>query len=227
MRAEFAEAGEDDEFAGAGHDGFVFHVPSMLVRDVHGVEADLESGIDVAARTVADHPALRLHNFVLADEPGVRDRVFFRDDFNGLKKSLQAGTLNFCRLFGGFAFGEKNQAVALGEVSKRFGNAIQNFWRSAFQVHDAHVNFRELLALGLMLGELHIRFFKRTAEATDAITVLANVFALCLVEDVANVSAREAVRLDEGNEVFDQVFEEDVVFPKGIVGVNQKRIAAH
>ena len=40
MAAEFAEAGEDYEFAGAGHDGFVFHVPGMLVGNVDGVEAD-------------------------------------------------------------------------------------------------------------------------------------------------------------------------------------------
>jgi len=37
MAAEFAEAWEDDEFAGAGGDGFVLHVPGVLMRDVDGV----------------------------------------------------------------------------------------------------------------------------------------------------------------------------------------------
>jgi len=227
VAAEFAEAGEDDEFAGAAHDGFVFHVPSVLVRDVNGVEADLEGGIDVAAWAVADHPALRLHNFMFADEAGVRDGVFFRDDFNGLKEPLETRALHFCGLFGGFAFGEKNQAVALGEISERFGNAIQNLGRSAFQVHDAHVNFRKLFALGLVFGELHVGFFKRTAEAADAVPELANVFALGFVEDVADVSAGKTVRLDESYEVFDQILEEDVVLPERIVGVNEEGIASH
>jgi hypothetical protein len=37
MAAEFAEAGEDDEFAGAGGNWFVLHVPSVLMRNVDGV----------------------------------------------------------------------------------------------------------------------------------------------------------------------------------------------
>src|SRR6266699_1710238 len=63
MAAEFAEAGEDDEFAGTGGDGFVFHVPGVLMRDVDGVEADTQGGIDVAARGIADHPAVGLDYF--------------------------------------------------------------------------------------------------------------------------------------------------------------------
>ena len=113
VRAEFAEGREDDEFSGAGHDRFVFHVPGVLVRDVNGVEADLHSGIDVAARAVADHPALAFDDFVFVDKASVGDGVFFGDDFDSFEKALQAGALNLCGLFGGFTFGEKNQPVAL------------------------------------------------------------------------------------------------------------------
>jgi len=227
MAAEFAEAGEDDEFAGASHDGFVFHVPGVLMRDVNGVEADFEGGIDVAARAVADHPTLRFDDFVFGDKASVSDCVLFRDDFNRFKKSLQAGALHFGGLFGGFALGEENQAVALCEISERFGNAIQNFGWSAFEVHDAHVDFRKLFALGLVFGELHVGFFKRTAEAADAVPELANVFSLGFVEYVANVSAGKTVWLDESYEVFDQIFEEDIVLPERIVGVNEEGIASH
>jgi hypothetical protein len=157
--AELAEAGKDDEFAGAGHDGFVFHVPGVLVGDVDGVQADFERGIDIAARAVTDHPAMRFYDFVFADEACVGDGVFFVDDFDGLEKSLQAGALDFCGLLGGLAFGEENQAMAFGEVGERFGHTIENFGWSAFEVYDAIVDFSERFAFGLVLGELHVGFF--------------------------------------------------------------------
>src|SRR5881392_475393 len=110
MAAEFAEAGEDYEFAGTGGDGLVLHVPGVLMRDVDSVEADAEGGIDVAARGVADHPAVSFDDFVFRDEAGVGDGIFFVDDFDSLEKALQAGALDFGGLLRGFAFGEKNEA---------------------------------------------------------------------------------------------------------------------
>ena len=86
---------------------------------------------------------------------------------------------------------------------------------------------REHFALRLVLGELEVRFFERTAEAANAVAVLANIFALGFVEDVADVGARVAARFDEGDEIFDQIFEEDVVFPERVVGVDEKGVSAH
>src|SRR5882757_325069 len=165
MAAEFAEAGEDDEFAGAGGDGFVLHVPGVLMRNVDGVEADAKGGIDVAARRIADHPAMGFDDFVFRDEAGVGDSILFVDNFDGFEKALQSGALDFGGLLGGFAFGEENEAMAFGEIGERFGNTVENFWRCAFEVDDAVVNFGKRFAFGEMLGELHVGFFERTAEA--------------------------------------------------------------
>jgi hypothetical protein len=57
--------------------------------------------------------------------------------------------------------------------------------------------------------------------------VLANIFALGFVEDVADVSPRVTAAFDERDEVFDQIFEEDVIFPEGVVGVDEKGVSAH
>src|SRR5260221_11264774 len=65
MAAEFAEAGEDDEFAGAGGGGVVLHVAGVLMRDLAGLEADAGGGFDVAARGSADHPPWACDNFAL------------------------------------------------------------------------------------------------------------------------------------------------------------------
>src|SRR5256885_16893320 len=84
----------------------------------------------------------------------------------------EAGALDFCGLLGGLAFGEEDQAVALGEIGERFGDAVENFWRSAFEFNDAIVNLGKRFALDLLIGELEIGFFERAAEAAADVTVL-------------------------------------------------------
>src|SRR5271168_3004335 len=108
MSAKLAERGNDDEFPCACHHRLMLELPSVLVWDVDGVESDLHRGIDVAARTVADHPALRLYDFVLAHEAGVSLGIFFAYDLDELKKSLQAGAFDLGSLLGGLAFCEQN-----------------------------------------------------------------------------------------------------------------------
>src|SRR6266481_3884875 len=109
--AKLSEGREDDEFAGTGDDRLVFELPGMLVGDVDGVQADLHGGVDVAARAVANHPAVGFHDFVFTHEFAVGFGAFFGNDFDELEKALQTGALDFSRLFGGFALGEENQAV--------------------------------------------------------------------------------------------------------------------
>src|SRR5205814_7335981 len=93
MGTEFAKRGKDDQLSGAGHDRFVLHVPGVRVRNVNGIETDLHRGIDVAARAVADHPTLSFNDFVFVHQSAVGDSIFFWNDFNGFKKSLQSGAL--------------------------------------------------------------------------------------------------------------------------------------
>jgi len=86
--------------------GLVFELPCVFVRDIDGVQSNLHSGVDVAARAVADHPTVGFHDFVFADEFAVGLRAFFRNNFYKLKEALQPGALNFRGLLGGLALGE-------------------------------------------------------------------------------------------------------------------------
>jgi len=88
MTAKLAEGRQDYQLSGACHDRFVFESPGLLVRNVDGVEADLHRWIDVAARAVADHPAVSLDDFVFANESAIGLRIFFRNDFDKFEKSL-------------------------------------------------------------------------------------------------------------------------------------------
>ena len=205
----------------------MFHVPGVLVGNVDGVETDFHGGIDVAAWAVADHPALALDDFVFVDQAGVGDGVFFWDDFDGVEKTLQPEALHVCGLFGGFTFGEKNQAVTLSKVGESFRDAIKNLWRSTFKFDDAGVNFRQSFALGRLVGEFEISFFEGAAEAAYAVAVLADILAFGFVEDVTDVGASVAAGFDEGDEIFDEFFEEDIVLPQSVVGVDHQGVASH
>ena len=82
------------------------------------------------------------------------------------------------------------------------------------------MNLRKNLAACHLVAQLQIRFFERAAKAAHAVAVLTDILAFRFVQDVANICARVAVRLHDGDEVFNQLLVEDVVFPKRIVRVD-------
>ena len=227
MAAKLAEGRQDHELSRPRHDGFVLQGPGVLMRDVHGIQPDFHGRIDVAARAIADHPAVRFHNLVLVNQAAVRLRILLRHDLDGLKKSLQAGTLDFGGLLRGFALGEENEPVPLGEIGKSFRNAVKYFRRRALQFNDAAVNQRQRFALCHLLGELDISFFEGPAEAAHAIAVLANVLAFRFVQNVANIGARISAGFNDADEILDQLFEKYVVLPERVVSINQQGVASH
>ena len=99
--------------------------------------------------------------------------------------------------------------------------------RRALQLDDAAVNLRENLAAGHLVGQFQVSFFEGAPEAAHAVAVLPNVLAFGFVEDVPNVGPRIAVRLDDADEVFNQLLVEDVVFPECIVCVDQQCVSSH
>src|SRR6266581_1547542 len=94
MPAQFAERRDDDQLAWAAQHCLVFQHPGVRVGDVHGIQTELQRRIDVAAGAVADHPAVRFHNFVLIDERPVGDMVFLRHDLDKFEEPLQTGALH-------------------------------------------------------------------------------------------------------------------------------------
>src|SRR5260370_603838 len=140
MTAKLAEGRQDHQLSGTRHHRFVLQVPGVLVRDVHGIEADLHRRIDVAARAVADHPTVGLHNLVFVDQSAIGLGIFLRNDFDEFEHSLQAGPLHPAVLFRRLSLGKKNEPVPLGEIRKRLWHAVQNFRGCPLQVDDAAMN---------------------------------------------------------------------------------------
>jgi len=160
MTAKLAEGRQDDQLSRACHNRFVFESPGVLMRDVHGIEADLHRRIDVAARAVTDHPAVGLHDFVFVNQAAVGLGIFFRNDFDEFEKSLQAGALHLGGLFRGFALGKKNEPMPFGKIRQSFRHAVQNFRRRPLQLDDVAMYQRRRFAFCHMIRDFHISHFK-------------------------------------------------------------------
>jgi hypothetical protein len=225
--SQVGKAADDDELSRAAFHFAFFEFPSVAMRNEDGVEANLQGGVDVAAGTIANHPGVGLHHFELADDALVSGAVLFGDDFDGFEMSLQAGFFHLSGLFSGFALGEQDEPVMAGEVGEGFGDAVHDVGRGVFNLRDEIGDPLDHFAFGSVASKLHVSFFEGPAEAADAVTVLADIAALGFIEDVAAVFGRVAERVELGNEGLDGGLKENVVFPEGIVGVDEEGLAGH
>src|SRR5216683_7159504 len=89
------------------------------------------------------------------------------------------------------------------------------------------MNQRQRLAFRHLIRKLYVGFFKRPAKAAHSIAVLPDIFAFRFIQDVANVSAGIAIRLDDADEILDQLLEKYVVFPERVVRIDQQCMASH
>src|SRR5579864_3137158 len=64
-------------------------------------------------------------------------------------------------------------------------------------------------------------------EAVQAVAVLDDAFTLDVVEDFAHLLGSEFVMIQERDEPGDGALEVDVVFPEGVVGVDEESLGGH
>src|ERR1700728_613477 len=227
VAAHFAEAVQDQKFSRTALDFAFFQFPGSRMRNEHSAQAGMHSRVDVAARTVAHHPAMRFHDFELFDHAFVQAGIFFQHDFDGIEITPPAGTLHFGSLLGGLALGDHNQAMMLGQVSESFWRAFEYVRRCGFQFRCHSLDLFNKLALRRVTGKFQVSLFQRASEAAHAVTVLADIAALGLVQDVADIFARITKMFELGNEVVDGLLKENIVFPEGVVRVDQYCVPGH
>ena len=89
------------------------------------------------------------------------------------------------------------------------------------------MNFRQRFAFGHLVGQFQVRFLERSSKTANPVAILPDIFALGFVQNVADVGASIAARLGKGNEIFDQFFEENIVFPERVVRIDHQCVASH
>src|ERR1700722_15596841 len=90
MLAQIAKTREDQQFPCAALQLGMLQVPCIRVRNENGVEPRLQRRIDVAARAIPHHPAVRFHDLELLHHPFVNTHVLFQHDFNRIEIRLQS-----------------------------------------------------------------------------------------------------------------------------------------
>src|ERR1700674_3223663 len=107
MSAQLTKTLENQKLSCSTFELGFFELPCSMVRNENGIQACVKRRIDVAARAIADHPAVRFYDFELLDHAVVGGGLFFEHNFNCIEIRLQAGALHFCSLLGRFTFCEQ------------------------------------------------------------------------------------------------------------------------
>ena len=112
--------------------------------------------------------------------------------------------------------------MAAGKIGKRFRHAIEYARRRVLEFGDHGSHFVEGASLRQPAGQFHIALLERPSEAAHSISVLLNILALGLVQDVPCIGAGVAEGLDQGEEALQGVLKKDVTLPQSIVGIHEQ-----
>jgi hypothetical protein len=222
-----SQVGEGREFeemlAGGGLvDDLVLEDPGEVVGDEDGVETRAESRVNVGAGAVADHPGVAGFATVVGRKREIGAVVFFGQDLDGGEVGCEAGALELAGLLFGVALGDHDEAVAGGEVGEGGGDVGEEFdlliGDGLGEAFDATV----LLGGEGNVGELLETGDEGAAEAVQAVAVGEDGCVLDTVEVAADLFGGVDAVIEVGDEAGDGALEVDVVFPKGVVGVDEQ-----
>ena len=99
-------------------DDLVLEDPGEVVGDEDGVESCAESGIDVGAGAVADHPGIAGFAAVVGGQGEIGFVMLFGEDLDGREVKGEAGAAELVGLLFGIAFGDHDEAMARGEFGQ-------------------------------------------------------------------------------------------------------------
>jgi hypothetical protein len=206
-------------------DHLVLEHPGEVVWDKNGVEAGGECRIDIGLGTVADHPGGSCVAAVVLAQTAVSGLVFLGKHFDFLEVLADAGALELVGLLGEVTLGDHDAAVIFCEVGQRVRDAGEKLdllvGDGVGEADDAIV----LFWCDGLIGELFEAGDKGLVEALEAVAVFLDGLVLDVVEMLADLVGGKLSVIEIGDEAGDRALEVDVVFPKGIVGVEEKGLA--
>src|SRR5208283_3095455 len=100
-------------------------------------------------------------------------------------------------------------------------------WWGSLKLHHAIVHLRQNLALRHLVRQLHVRLFERPAKTSHPVTILAYILAFRFVQDVPDVRPAVPAGFHHADEIFDQLLEENIIFPECVVCIDQQCVSLH
>ena len=201
-------------------DLFVFEVPGAGVGDVDCAEAGGEGGVDVRLRGVADHPAVVGLPLVGGEGGLVGGDVLFLDDVDAPEVGGEAAAVDFGLLFERVALGEEDEMVATGEMGEGFGDAVEDVHGVLGKVVADAADAGAVAGGDFAFAEMVEALLEVAGEVGGSVAVDGVVGVLDLVEDGAHLGGVEGGVMEMFDEGGEGLFEEDVILPEGIVGVD-------
>ena len=128
-------------------------------------------------------------------------------------------------LLDGIAFGDEDEAVTRGELGEGGVDGGEKF---DFLLGDGLGEaYDTLVLLGCDggVGELLETIDERATETVETVTICGDGGMLAVVEVLADLLWRVNAMVEVGNERDDGALEVDVVFPEGIVCVDEQGLA--
>jgi hypothetical protein len=150
--------------------------------------------------------------------------VFFGEHLDGGEVRCETGTLKFASLLFEVSFGHQDETVAGGEVGEGRGYVGEEFDLLVGDGLSEAFDAAMLLFGDGEIGELLEAGGEGAAEAVQAIAVGDDGCVLDAVEVAADLFGGVDVVIEVGDEAGDGALEVDVVFPEGVVGVDEQRL---
>jgi hypothetical protein len=207
-------------------DRFVFENPGEVVGDEDGVEARAESGVDVGARAVADHPGGAGLAAMMGAEGAVGLGMLFGEDFDGGEVRGEAGAAELASLLFRVALGDEDEAVAGGEFGEGRGYVGEEF---DLLVGDGLGEALDALVLfggDGVVGELFEAGDEGMTEAVEAVAVGGDGGVLDAVEMLAHLFGGVGAVVEVGDEGGDGSLEVDVVLPESVVCIDEEGLGS-
>src|SRR5271169_1092609 len=140
------------------------------MRNENGVQAGGDRGIDVGARTVADHICQRRIEFSVAHEAPICVDVFLARSLDAIEQRTEARTRELLQLFVALTLREHQQTVTLRELLQRRLDVRQ---KSALALEQMRADALDLVAQAIVTRgrQLGSRLMQRDHIWAAAITV--------------------------------------------------------
>ena len=148
--------------------------------------------------------------------------MFFCEDFYSGEEWGEAGALELALLLVFVALGDEDEAVALVEVGESFVDAGEELDFLVGDGVDEGDNAVVLFAGDGGVGELLEACDQGAVEALEAVAVGGDGGVLAEVEVLADFFVGVDAVVEVGDEGGDGALEVDVVFPEGVVGVEEQ-----
>jgi len=226
VTSKFGEARKLEELLAGGWlvDNLVLKHPGEVMGNEDSIQTGCEGRVDVRAWTVADHPGVACIAAVMRGKRQVRLLMFFRQNLYRREVRGKTGAMQLVGLLRLVSFGDKDEAMTNGkfaECRRHVGEELNLVFSDGLgKAFDAAVLF---FGHGYV-GELLKAGDQRFTKALKSVAVGADSVVFDSIKVASDFFSGVYAVIEIGDETDNRALEIDVVFPKGVICIDQQSL---